>query len=97
MKVIGDVWAEIDKLYEELSDRPLEKTFLQLLSPLIRHIDKNRHDVNGDAYILLKSICNTLTELDDNMSHKNQEMLLTETGKVLEWQEGLLVQQMVKQ
>ncbi len=79
------------------TDRPLEKTFLHLLSTLTRHIDKNRHDVNGDAYSLLKSVCNTLTELDINTSHKNQEMLLTETGKVLEWQEGLLAQQMVKQ
>jgi pilus assembly protein FimV len=95
--IIGDVRAEIDRLYGELSDRPLEKTFLQLLSTLTRHIDKNRHDVNGDAYSLLKSVCNTLIELDDNTPHKNQEMLLTETGKVLEWQEGLLAQQMVKQ
>ncbi len=95
--IIGDVRAEIDRLYGELTDRPLEKTFLQLLSTLTRHIDKNRHDVNGDAYSLLKSVCNTLTELDINTSHKNQEMLLTETGKVLEWQEGLLAQQMVKQ
>jgi pilus assembly protein FimV len=96
-KIIGDARAEIDRLYQELSDRPLEKTFLQLMSPLIRHIDKNRHDANGDAYVLLKSVCSALIELDDNTSHKNQEMLLTETGKVLEWQESLLVQQMVTQ
>jgi len=96
-KIIGDVWAEIDRLNEELSDRPLERTFLHLLSTLIRHIDRNRHAVNSDAFALLKSVCNALTQLDDSKSQKNQQMLLTETGKVLDWQEGLLVQPMVKQ
>lgn len=89
-KVILGLWGVIDHLHLSLADKPLEKTFLQLLSTITRHIDQNRYDSSTDAYVLLQSVCSALTELQKGDLHQNQEMLLTETHKVLTWQDELL-------
>ncbi len=89
-KIIVSLWQEINSLYKNLSDKPLEKTFLQLLSTVTRHIDRNRFDSTTDAYVLLQSVCTALTTLQEDNLHHNQEILLTETQKVLNWQEQIL-------
>lgn len=95
-KVIQGLWREIDSLRQNLNDKPLEKTFLQLLATITRYIDQNRSDSEGNAYDLLQSVCGKLTALQDENLQHNQEMLLIETGKVLQWQEELLFKQMRK-
>lgn len=95
-KVILGLFGEIELLHQNLPDKPLEKTFLQLLSSITRHIDLNRYDSSSDAYVLLQSICGALTELQENDLHKNQEILLSETSKVLEWQEKILAEQLAR-
>lgn len=95
-KVIQGLWREIECLQQRLTDKPLEKTFLQLLATITRHIDQNRYDSERDAYVLLRSVCAGLTALQEDELQHNQEMLLTETGKVLKWQEELLLEQIRK-
>jgi hypothetical protein len=95
-KVIMGLSEEIAHLHQNLTDRPLEKTFLQLLSTITRHIDQNRYDSSTDAYALLQSICSALTDLREDDLHYNQGLLLTETAKVLKWQEQILAEQAAK-
>jgi hypothetical protein len=91
-KTIVSLWLEINSLYRSLADRPMEKTFLQLLSTVTRHIERNRNESSSEASILLRSVCTALATLDENNLQHNQEMLLTETHKVLQWQEQILQQ-----
>jgi pilus assembly protein FimV len=95
-KVIMGLSEEIAHLHRNLTDRPLEKTFLQLLSTITRHIDQNRYDSSADAYVLLQSICSALADLREDDLHHNQGLLLTETAKVLKWQEEILAEQTAK-
>jgi hypothetical protein len=95
-KVILGLLEEIDHLHQNLADRPLEKTFLQLLSTISRHIDQNRYDSSADAYVLLRSICSALADLQEDDLHHNQGLLFTETAKVLKWQEEILAEQTAK-
>jgi pilus assembly protein FimV len=95
-KVIQGLWREIEALQQNLMDKPLEKTFLQLLATITRHIDRNRYDSERDAYVLLRSVCAGLTALQEDDVRHNQEMLLAETEKVLKWQEELLLEQIGK-
>ncbi|MGB3221927.1 MAG: hypothetical protein WBB23_03920 [Desulforhopalus sp.] len=95
-KVVQGLWEEINTLRQSFTDKPLEKTFLQLLSTVVKHIDQNRYDSSSDAYVLLKSICNALLDLQDNDLQHNQEILFKETEKVLTWQEDILAEQSAK-
>jgi pilus assembly protein FimV len=95
-KVISGLWKEMDSLQQSMVNKPLEKTFLQLLSTIARHIDKNRYDSSTDAYVLLQSVCNALTALQQDDLNQNQELLLSETQKVLKWQEDLLAEQVAR-
>lgn len=89
-KILAGLWREINSLDQHLTGHPLEKTFLQLLTSVTRHIDRHRTDASVDAYGLCRSITSALIGLQgDDLSH-NQEMLLNQTQKVLEWQEQLL-------
>ncbi len=91
-KVIVSLWQEINTLDQNLTDKPMERTFLQLLSTVTRHIDQNRYDSSTEAYELLQSICTALNTLPEGNLQYNQEMLLAETHKVLQWQEELFHQ-----
>ncbi len=95
-KVILGLWKEIDHLHQILNGKPLEKTFLQLLSTVARHIDKNRYDSSADAYVLLQSVCSSLAGLQEDDLHQNQELLFAETNKVLKWHEQLMEEQLAR-
>ncbi len=95
-KVVQGLCEEINTLRQSFTDKPLEKTFLQLLSTVVKHIDQNRYDSSSNAYVLLKSICNALLDLQDNDLQHNQEVLFKETEKVLTWQEDILAEQTAK-
>jgi hypothetical protein len=96
-KVILGLFQEISSLGETWSAKPLEKTFLLLLSTVTEHIDKTRYESSDEAYGLLQSVCTALTHLQDNDLHQNQELLQAEVTKVLEWQQGLLARDYSKQ
>ncbi len=95
--IITGIFKEINELRQEWADKPLEKTFLQLLSTVTQHIDSYRYESSAEAYGLLVAICQAISTLkDDDDLHDSQEVLLSETCKVLEWQQGMLSRQAVK-
>lgn len=94
--ILVGLFKEINALRQKWADRPLEKTFLQLLSTITQHIDSYRYESSAEAHGLLVSICHAMSNLKDNDLPGNQEMLLSETLKVLEWQQGMLSRQAVK-
>jgi pilus assembly protein FimV len=94
--IIAGLFKEINALRQKWADKPLEKTFLQLLSTVTQHIDRYRYESSAEAYGLLVTICQAISNLKDDDSHGSQEVLLSETCKVLEWQQGMLFRQAVK-
>ena len=74
----------------------MEKTFLQLLSTITQHIDSYRFEASAEAHTLLRSVYNALSSRREGDLQYNQELLLAETLKVLEWQQGMLTRQAVQ-
>jgi len=94
--IINGLFQEINNLRQKWSDRPLEKTFLQLLSTITQHIDRYRFEASSDAHNLLHSVYTALSARREDDMHYNQELLLIESLKVLEWQQGMLTRQAVQ-
>lgn len=95
-KVILGLREEINALRREWADKPLEKTFLQLLSTITQHIHQYRFEASSEAYNLLNSVFKALSSRRDDDIHYSQDLLLMETIKVLEWQQGMLARQTVQ-
>jgi pilus assembly protein FimV len=95
-KIIAGLFQEINKLRQKWPDRPIEKTFLQLLSTITQHIDMYRYESSAEAHSLLLSVYQVLANLQVGDLKRNQEMLLGETLRVLQWQQDMLVRQAVK-
>jgi pilus assembly protein FimV len=90
--ILGSLFNEVDNLKNLWIAKPLEKTLLQLLSTVAQHIDNYRHDANPEAHGLIMSVFDKL-ELSMVAGVENiaiQEALLSETSKVLLWQQKML-------
>ena len=95
-RIISGLFQEINVLRQKWADRPLEKTFLQLMSTITQHIDCYRFEASAESPNLLLSVYNALSaRREDDMQH-NQELLLKETLKVLEWQQGMFARQAMR-
>jgi hypothetical protein len=94
--ILNGMFSEINALRQQWVDRPLEKTFLQLISTVTQHIDSYRYESSAEAHGLLVSTYQSLAELSPSDERTNQEMLLAATLKVLEWQQGMLSRQAVR-
>ncbi|MDK9708445.1 MAG: hypothetical protein OEL83_15485 [Desulforhopalus sp.] len=94
--IIVGLFGEINHLRQLWADKPLEKSFLQLLSTVGQHIDNYRYESSSEAHGLLISVYHALSNLKDDDIHANQEALLAQTLKVLEWQQGMLSRQAVQ-
>ncbi len=77
-------------LSQSLAGKPVEKTFVQLLTTVVMHIDQFRVEADGGAIGLLQSISTSLNDMREGDVSGNQELLLAETVKVLNWQQGLI-------
>ena len=86
--------AEIDGLKNRWQDRPLEKTLLQLLATASQHVGKG-YGSDDETVVLMRSICTILDQVSSQRvdQTKAQELLFSETSKVLEWQKKLLDRQ----
>ena len=91
--LIAGLYSEIDQLRQKWAANSLEKSFLQILSTVVKYIDKYRFESDPESYGLLKSNYDALGALEEEMVEKNQELLLGEMSKILQWQQNLLVQQ----
>jgi pilus assembly protein FimV len=95
-RILNGMFSEINALRQQWVDRPLEKTFLQLISTVTQHIDSYRYESSAEAHSLLASTYQSLAALSPSEERTNQEMLLGATHKVLEWQQGMLSRQAVQ-
>ena len=90
--ILESLFDEINKLNDLWISRPVEKIFLQLLSTVARHIDDYRQEASPEAHSLLMSIFNKLelSGLPGVEIMEVQEDLLSETAKILLWQQKML-------
>lgn len=93
--IIRGLSSEIASLRQRWDDRPLAKTFLQLMSTVAHHIDQYRYGASDDSNTLLVSIMDDLERSTAEVD-KAQELLLASTGKVLQWQQAMLERQAVR-
>jgi pilus assembly protein FimV len=91
---IGAMQAEIDSLKNRWQDRPLEKTLLQLIATASQHVGKG-YGSDDETVTLMRSICNILDQVSCQKvdQTKAQELLFSETSKVLDWQKNLIDRQ----
>lgn len=83
---------QLAALRQECEENPLEMTFLQLLSTIIRYIDRYRLGAGAETYELLYYVSDALGQVQGGQANSNQRLLLAATTKVLDWQQGLLAQ-----
>lgn len=91
-KILASLSSEVEKLRNEWMDKPAEKTFVQLLSTVTNHIETYRYEADPQANKLLLSIFDKLEQcvLGQSKPEQIQEALLTETSKILQWQQMLI-------
>ena len=94
--IIQGLYGEINRLRSKWISRPLDKMYLQLLSTITQHIDQYRYESSSEAFGLLQSVMARLAESFETIdTHSAQELLLSETTKVLLWQQEMLNRQAV--
>ncbi len=95
-EIVQGLFTEINSLRQCWVDRPVEKTFLQLMSTVVQHIGQYRYNANDESSALLASIMEDLDSSQVMEVSKKQEILLGNTCKVLQWQQGMLDSQAVR-
>ena len=88
-KIIESLSSEIDQLNHLWAAKPMEKSFLQLLSTVTQHIDQYRSDSSSESYGLLKSGYDALGSLGEDAG-QNQDLLYNEISRVVQWQQDML-------
>ncbi|SHH78390.1 hypothetical protein [Desulfofustis glycolicus] len=96
--IIQGILSAVNGLRHHYSNRPVEKTFLQLISTIVQHIGQYRYEASAEAHGLLLSVFDKLEliqnpELPAEQAH---EILLAETTKVLLWQQTMLDRQAIR-
>lgn len=85
----AELFREIHSLRQKWAQAPLEKTFLQLLSTVGQHIDRYGTFDGSESHKLLQSISGSFARVLENPG-QSQDLLLVQTLKVLEWQQGII-------
>lgn len=95
--ILGSLNDELEKLRHTWLDRPAEKTFVQLLSTISDHVERFRYESDPEANKLLLSVFDKLEicALGQADAAQIQEMIHTETSKVLQWQQRLIDRKLV--
>ena len=96
--IVDGLLTEINQVRQRMVSRPVEKTFLQLLSTIVQHIGHYKYEASSEAHTLMLSVFDKLelSRKDTVSPEQSQEALLTETCKVLLWQQKMLDRQMIK-
>ncbi len=97
-RIVDGLLTEINQVRQRMVSRPVEKTFLQLLSTIVQHIGHYKYESSSEAHTLMLSVFDKLelSQKDSVSQEQSQEALLTETCKVLLWQQKMLDRQVVK-
>ncbi len=88
---IGNLNSEIEFLRSGTTT-PMEKTYIQLLTTISEHIQKYEAQPDRESVDLLHSVFDKLelSLMEQKSAEEKQELLLTETSKVLQWQQRLI-------
>ncbi len=94
---VQGVQSEIQNLDQNWDNQLIGRIFLQLMSAVTRCMERNRHTVGNEAHGILLSVFDQVEKIargavDDLQA---QELLLAETGKVLNWQQDMINRQAV--
>ncbi len=96
--IVQGILSAVNRLRHHYANRPVEKTFLQLISTIVQHIGQYRYEASAEAHGLLLSVFDKL-ELIKNPElpvEQTHEILLAETSKVLLWQQTMLDRQAIR-
>ncbi len=90
--VLQSLTGDIDGLASQWENKPLEKTFLQLMTPLVDHLKRNLEGSNSEPIDLLFSVLESLEMAQSGTAEQShiQESLLKETSNVLLWQQTVI-------
>ncbi len=90
--VLQSLTEGIDRLTSQCANQPLEKTFLQLMTPMVGHLERNRELGDTEPIDLLFSVLEKLelAALGNAEQSQIQEALLKETSNVLLWQQKVI-------
>ncbi len=89
--ILQELLSEIETLRETWTGKPLQLTFLQLFSTVADYMEMYHSETDSESFILLQSLSQALAAVEDADRVKRLEMLFDETGKVLKWQESMIV------
>ncbi|BDD86739.1 hypothetical protein [Desulfofustis limnaeus] len=96
--IIEGILKAVNSLRHHFANRPAEKTFLQLISTIVQHIGQYRYEASAEAHGLLLSVFDKLELIQNPELPPDQalEVLLTETTKILQWQQTMLDRQAIR-
>ncbi len=96
--IIAGILTEINRLRHRMMTKPVEKTYLQLLSTVVQHIGHYKYESSSDAHTLMLSVFDKLelSQKKETDPQQTQEKLLAETCKILLWQQKMLDRQAVQ-
>ncbi|MCP3891941.1 MAG: hypothetical protein GY702_24195, partial [Desulfobulbaceae bacterium] len=89
--ILQELLSEIETLRETWTGKPLQLTFLQLFSTVADYMEMYHIETDSESLILLQSLSQALAAVEDADRVKRLERLFDETGKVLKWQESMIV------
>ena len=94
---VQGVFAALNGVRRQLVSKPMEKTCLQLVSTVVQHLGKYKEEASPEASGLLHSVFEKLELMQKPETQPNQaqDALLSETFKVLQWQQRMLDRQTI--
>ncbi|MFW2366728.1 MAG: hypothetical protein ACN4GW_09935 [Desulforhopalus sp.] len=89
-EVLMAVFQQLTILRQGFEEKPLEQTFIRLLSTVIQHIDRYRQSTAEDTFKVLSEVCDGLEQGQNDSVKGKQGRLLSATTLVLDWQQEQL-------
>jgi pilus assembly protein FimV len=96
--IIDGVLNDVNSLRQRFMDKPVDMILLELISTIVQHIGQYGYESSAEAHGLLLSAFDKLEHIQvpDTDPKRAQELLLSETSKVLFWQQSMLDRQAIK-
>ncbi len=90
--VIPGLFATIDSLHKLWAEMPLHRSYLELVSVVVQHIDRYHYERSSDTLSLLLDLVENVKEYCDMdaSSEKFQKSLREDMHAVLSWQQKLV-------
>ncbi len=91
-RTIRDLLTEVGRLSQQLRDNPVEKGLLNLLTTVVQQVQQGGRTIRSSGYSLIRSIVDKLEYVVQSSltAEQAQDCLLSETSKVLLWQQTIL-------